>query len=771
MEDNFKTNIGFKSYVNKPEITALDPRFLVKGSKNVLLDYANRIISRNGYTIFGNSATEGATGIKGSYEWDTSTAKQFPMRAHDASLEFYWNSTWNTLKNDLRTPYLEFAKIWDNTEKIDVLLYVMGDTNTYKWSGGVSKIASSTSTTLIKQGVLSAKTTIAFVAGTTGTIAPMITDSANGFVTAGFVAGDILYVSGSASNNRNFTIGSVVAGTITLIMTDVLVNEAAGATVTVHNGEPTWASARFLTTGTRKFLYNGIEYQYTGGEATDTLTGISLVTPTTVGVFTVTIASPAVFTKATHGLVAGDAVKFETTGSLPTGLTPSTVYYVIAAGLTANNFEVSATLGGVAINTSGGQSGVHTAYKVSLPVVVPGDAVWQTVITLANPGAINASFKQDLIGVQLNQLILASTKSQEIYGSADDNYTDFTLTSPRAPGDPLKVTMDNYCTCIIPIDNQAQTTSSLMFGGGTNEFFQFSYQLAQDNAAELVRMVKLKTAAGSGLIAKGAIGAIKNSTVYVSREPALDLISNIEAANNVPLSDPVKNDFDLYDFTNAHVKYWKRAIYIALPAEGLVLIYDLMRKLWQPPQTIAISRLAIIGDWLYGHSAISNETFKLFVGTNDNGNPIYQVARFAYDNGGRRDRVKNLSEVWSDGYITPNGTLNLIPYYGFEGIDGKKILTISGGDTSITNPIGGSPLGDEPLGSTPIGGDNLDPLTGLPGTTSTMLRFWQLDTIPLVDFTERFTEYTMNTLDGQFALVAYGSNQYDAGTSPNTHKK
>lgn len=309
-----------------------------------------------------------------------------------------------------------------------------------------------------------------------------------------------------------------------------------------------------------------------------------------------------------------------------------------------------------------------------------------------------------------------------------------------------------------------------MFGGGTNEFFQFAYQLSQDNSNELVRMVKLKTAAGSGLIAKGAIGPIKNSTVYISREPALDLISNIES-NNMPLSDSVKNDFDLYDFTNAHVKYWKRAIYIAIPAEGLVLIYDLMRKLWQPPQTIPVSRFAIINDWLYGHSAINDETYKLFVGTNDNGNTISQVARFAYDNGGRRDRIKNLSEVWSDGYITPNGTLNLTPYYGFEGIDGKKILSISGSDTSVTNPIGGSPLGDEPLGSTPIGGDNLDPLTGLPGTTATMLRFWQLDTIPLVDFTERFTEYSMNTLDGQFALVAYGSNQYDAGTSPNTHKK
>lgn len=75
---------------------------------------------------------------------------------------------------------------------------------------------------------------------------------------------------------------------------------------------------------------------------------------------TVTIASPAVFTDTAHGFSAGQALRFATTGALPTGLVGGTTYYVIAAGLTANAYEVSATAGGSAINTSGSQSGVHT---------------------------------------------------------------------------------------------------------------------------------------------------------------------------------------------------------------------------------------------------------------------------------------------------------------------------------------------------------------------------------------------------------------------------
>lgn len=79
------------------------------------------------------------------------------------------------------------------------------------------------------------------------------------------------------------------------------------------------------------------------------------------GTFTVTIASPGVFSKTAHGYAAGRPVKFSTTGALPTGLTAGTTYYVIATGLTADAFQLSATVGGAAVNTSGSQSGTHYA--------------------------------------------------------------------------------------------------------------------------------------------------------------------------------------------------------------------------------------------------------------------------------------------------------------------------------------------------------------------------------------------------------------------------
>lgn len=73
---------------------------------------------------------------------------------------------------------------------------------------------------------------------------------------------------------------------------------------------------------------------------------------------TITIASPGVVTWANHGLVTDQRVTFSTTGALPTGLVAGTAYYAIPVA--ANTFQVSATAGGAAINTSGTQSGVHT---------------------------------------------------------------------------------------------------------------------------------------------------------------------------------------------------------------------------------------------------------------------------------------------------------------------------------------------------------------------------------------------------------------------------
>lgn len=79
-------------------------------------------------------------------------------------------------------------------------------------------------------------TGIAFVDSNPDTI----TDTGNGFVTAGFEAADLVTVSGTANNNTNYTIdtGGVAAGTLTLIGGDAVTVEGASALVTVQEALP-----------------------------------------------------------------------------------------------------------------------------------------------------------------------------------------------------------------------------------------------------------------------------------------------------------------------------------------------------------------------------------------------------------------------------------------------------------------------------------------------------------------------------------------------------
>lgn len=75
--------------------------------------------------------------------------------------------------------------------------------------------------------------------------------------------------------------------------------------------------------------------------------------------FTVTIASPGVVTKTSHGFVGGERLRLSTTGALPTGLNTSTDYFV--EKINANTFYLlSAKRGGTRVVTTGSQSGTHS---------------------------------------------------------------------------------------------------------------------------------------------------------------------------------------------------------------------------------------------------------------------------------------------------------------------------------------------------------------------------------------------------------------------------
>lgn len=95
---------------------------------------------------------------------------------------------------------------------------------------------------------------------------------------------------------------------------------------------------------------------------------------------TITIASPGVVTSTGHNLNNTDVVYLSTTGALPTGLTAGVGYYVV--NKTTNTYQLSLTSGGAAINTTGSQSGVHTATLAST-IMTSWSSLDDTPLTLS----------------------------------------------------------------------------------------------------------------------------------------------------------------------------------------------------------------------------------------------------------------------------------------------------------------------------------------------------------------------------------------------------
>lgn len=171
-------------------------------------------------------------------------------------------------------------------------------------------------------------------------------------VTARTVSGAGTYT--TAPTNQRNTVSSTPAGTYAASVGDVFLNSAPGPGMSSR-----WICTTAGNVGAAVFSN---DYLYLTGPAMYIQTFTS---PPTV--ITVTIASPAVLSWASHGLAIGQAFQVTTSGSLPTGMSPSTTYFVISAGYGANSFQFSATRGGSAINTSGGQSGTHTATPFYVP--------------------------------------------------------------------------------------------------------------------------------------------------------------------------------------------------------------------------------------------------------------------------------------------------------------------------------------------------------------------------------------------------------------------
>lgn len=414
--------------------------------------------------------------------------------------------------------------------------------------------------------------------------------------------------------------------------------------------------------------------------------------------------------------------------------------------------------GGESTTTLTGVGDDFTAYTIS-----PGALVIQSVRTTSNKPASSAPFTNDIIRTLNNQVIVGSYNDQTLYISAVGDFSDYSPSAPRLPGEGASITLDAPPVDII-VPNDGQTQDTFYVSAGKDFWYAVSFELSSDTTKEAVRVQPLKSSVGGGAKNQGAVGFVKNFIAYVSNEPTFDFlgrIQDIDTPQSKPISDKIKTDFDGYDFTNCHVKFYRNNIYIALPVESLLLVYNLEKGFWEAPWDLPVRRLAVIDGQLIFHSNVTPSSYKLFDGYTDNGNPVNGIARFSYQNMGERMKYKNFTMVNIEGYITEITTLQTKVLYEYNGYGGESSFETVGDESGVIfkliEPSG--TLGDTSLGEHSLGGDGV-------GDDSGKNKFRKIKKQVKQDFFECAFEFSSNDVNQQWEILSFGGDYVQSSNYP-----
>ncbi len=393
-----------------------------------------------------------------------------------------------------------------------------------------------------------------------------------------------------------------------------------------------------------------------------------------------------------------------------------------------------------------------------------GSVVHQSVVTTANSAmtTITSTFPNGLIRVMNNQIFLGALTSSVMWLSKVNSYTDYSSSATRQIGEGGSLILDEN---LIGFNVQGTEAAATMYvSAGQDLWYKITFEdlvTVVGASGQTLGAVPIKTGRRQGAISQAFISSMKNNTITVTNETTIDVIGLMEnfftQVQSQNISDSIKLDIDSYDFTNGSIFYHRYYIYVAVPVEGLVLIYNVATKSWEAPQTIPVSRFYIVDGELYGHSYNTFESYKLFDGYADrvysgfNGFPIQANWVFSYQNFGSRFSLKKATKAYVEGYINSNTTLTFQIAYELDGCQTIKKFTLDGSNKQFVciSSADGS-LGKESLGKIKLGGTSSPSINGLPP------KFRWFPTFSNTNFFENSLSFSVLGVNNRAEILAFG---------------
>lgn len=440
----------------------------------------------------------------------------------------------------------------------------------------------------------------------------------------------------------------------------------------------------------------------------------------------------------------------------------------------------SITINGVSATYTGGSATTTlTGVSVDFSASAVGAIIHQSPVTttLASMVGILATFAPTVIGCgRRNQVYIGSATSSLLYISKVNSYTDYSFTLPtRIAGEGAQIPLDGVPTVFIPLETRSDLNSYDMFvSQGLDTWSVIRSTLSSDLTKETLENIRVKVSPLQGATSSRLTSKMKNHIIFVGNDNVANFMGFLSYQNipeMVNFSYPILNDLNSYDLTDGSIFYYKDYILITIPKSGLIRIYNMTNQTrqttqsiravedvdndqpwyWEAPVTYPISGFYVVNGVIYGHSYATSESYKLFTGGNFNGQSIDWNMTFGMDDKGDRTQSKGSNEVFVEGYIKQNTTVNTTVSGDLNAFSTAQITVINGNDSTIVAfGGGGHAIGKNSLGSLPLGG------ALQAGTLPAW--FHVVKTYVQVPFYLEQVSFSGKGVDNQFELLKYGTN-------------
>lgn len=446
------------------------------------------------------------------------------------------------------------------------------------------------------------------------------------------------------------------------------------------------------------------------------------------------------------------------------------------AGFSTTSGQMQFTINGSAtVYTYTGGTGTTTLTGITpaLPVITQDTVVLSAVQTTANTPA--AGFNNDFIKVINNQVYVGSYTSRLCYISSNTDFTNYVVPTPRLPGSPEFLTLDATLNGI----SVRQGNAYISFGTDSWAAIIFTDITVGTTLTQQTKIDIKPVAVNQAAYAHEFIDSTGDNIIYLAKDQQVRVVGDFNngfTPRYPSLSQEIATELSLENFNGGGLRCIGEFIYITAPTRGNLYLRQerervdensqvVSEKLWHAPWVSNATRIDSINGVVVSFSNANPQIYQIW-DTNqwhddspsDEPLPYESILALAYRGGKRRQGLWSFDKYFTEGYITPGTSLNVLMNYNYQGALNSVIAIINSiaQPAYLFSPNGGSnpSLGDDSLGDSILGDD----IVSVTDDQEALPKFKNINSLGQINCFEYQPIIYSDTADARWEILAEGTN-------------